>query len=135
MGRKVCLRCKGKTLLGVDNKLFVFKSLLTMPSIVLPFTPQANFPAHNLNLHWRWRWWDCIQAIFLNLFYVTSWLYFFVCFLNLISSYRFRLDIWIYSNIFIFNLLFLCLGFCLKPCYYLFMDTLGLLLKPFSIYR
>ena len=29
----------------------------SMPSIVLPFTPQANFPAHNLNLHWRWRWW------------------------------------------------------------------------------
>ena len=30
MGRKVCLRCKGKTLLGV------FKSLLTSPSNVLP---------------------------------------------------------------------------------------------------
>ena len=26
MGGKVCLRCKGKTLLGVVNKLFVFKS-------------------------------------------------------------------------------------------------------------
>ena len=33
------------------------------------FTPQANFPAHNLNFHWRWRWWDRIQAIFLNIFY------------------------------------------------------------------
>ena len=32
MGRKVCLRCKGKTLLGDVNKLFVFKSLLTIPS-------------------------------------------------------------------------------------------------------
>ena len=28
MGRKVCLRCKGKTLLGDVNKLFFFKSLL-----------------------------------------------------------------------------------------------------------
>ena len=28
------------------------------------FTPQANFPAHNLNFQWRWRWWDWIQAIF-----------------------------------------------------------------------
>ena len=36
MGGKVCLRCKGKTLLGVVNKLFVFKSLLTTPSNVLP---------------------------------------------------------------------------------------------------
>ena len=37
MGRKVCFRCKGKTLLGVLNKLFVFKSLLTSPSDVLPY--------------------------------------------------------------------------------------------------
>ena len=33
MGRKVCLRCKGK---------------------MFP----ANFPAHNLNCHCRWRWRD-----------------------------------------------------------------------------
>ena len=31
--------------------------------------PQVNFPANNLNFPWRWRWWDQIQAIFLNLFY------------------------------------------------------------------
>ena len=36
MSGKVCLRCKGKTMLGVVNKLFVFKSLLTSPSNVLP---------------------------------------------------------------------------------------------------
>ena len=36
MGRIVCLRCKGKTLLGIVNKLFTFKSLLTTPSNVLP---------------------------------------------------------------------------------------------------
>ena len=29
----------------------------------------ANFSANNLNFHWRWRWWDQIQTIFLNLFY------------------------------------------------------------------
>ena len=28
--------------------------------------PQVNFPSNNLNFHWRWRWWDRIQAIFLN---------------------------------------------------------------------
>ena len=36
MGGKVCLRCKSKTLLGIVNKLFIFKSLLTTFSNVLP---------------------------------------------------------------------------------------------------
>ena len=36
MGGKVCLSCKGKTLLGVANKLMKTKSLLTSPSNVLP---------------------------------------------------------------------------------------------------
>ena len=40
------------------HQTFFFKSLLTTP---------ANFPAHNLNYHWRW--WDWIQATFQNLFY------------------------------------------------------------------
>jgi hypothetical protein len=35
MGGKVCLSCKGKTLMGVVNKLFVFKSL--SPSNFLPY--------------------------------------------------------------------------------------------------
>ena len=35
MGGKFCFRHKGKTLLGIVNKLFVFKSLLTTPSNVL----------------------------------------------------------------------------------------------------
>ena len=33
---------------------------------------QVNFPANDLNFHWRWRWWKLVQAIFLNLFYFTS---------------------------------------------------------------
>ena len=37
MGGKVCLKCKGKTLLGVVNKLLKTKSLLTSPTNVLPF--------------------------------------------------------------------------------------------------
>ena len=36
-GGKVCLRCKGKTLLGVVNKLLKTKSLLTSPTNVLPY--------------------------------------------------------------------------------------------------
>ena len=37
MGGKFCLRCKGKTLLGVVNKLFKAKSLFTSRSNVLPY--------------------------------------------------------------------------------------------------
>ena len=40
---KVCLRCKGKTLLGIVNKLFIFKSLLTTPSNVLPSHLKQTF--------------------------------------------------------------------------------------------
>ena len=32
--------------------------------------PQVNFPANNLNFHWRWR--DGIQDIFLNIFYFNQ---------------------------------------------------------------
>ena len=46
MGRKDCLSCKGKTF--------------------------VNFPAHNLNFYWMWRWWDWIQATFYNLFYFNT---------------------------------------------------------------
>ena len=54
MGGKVYLRCKGKKMLGVVNKIFVFLT-------------QVIVPANNLNFHWRW--WVQIQAIFVNLFY------------------------------------------------------------------
>ena len=37
MGGKVCSRCKGKTLLGVVNKLLKTKSLLASLSNVLPY--------------------------------------------------------------------------------------------------
>ena len=43
-GGKVHLRQKGKTLLGVVNKLFVFKKLLTMASNVLPSYLKQTFP-------------------------------------------------------------------------------------------
>ena len=71
MGGKVCLNCKGKILLGIVNKLLKTKHLLTSP-----ITPQANIPAHKLSFHWRWRWWDRIQATFKNLFYFkVNWLW------------------------------------------------------------
>ena len=66
MGGKVCLRCKGKTLLGVDKK-FVDITQQCFASF-----PQINIPTNNLNFYRRWRWWDWIQATFLIFFYFTS---------------------------------------------------------------
>ena len=43
MGGKVCLMSKGKTLLGIVNKLFIFKSLLTTHSNVLPLHLKQTF--------------------------------------------------------------------------------------------
>ena len=45
MGVKVGLKCKGKKLLGIDNKLFNFKILLTTPSNVLPSHLKQTFPS------------------------------------------------------------------------------------------
>ena len=36
--------------MGDFNNLFIFKSLLTMPSNVLPQHLKQTFPAHNLNI-------------------------------------------------------------------------------------
>ena len=36
-------------------------------------------------MHWRWRWWDWIQTIFLNLFYFTPVLYKTAYFTNLLK--------------------------------------------------
>ena len=44
MSGKVCLKCKGKTLLGLVNKLLKTKSLLTSPSDVLPLHLKQTFP-------------------------------------------------------------------------------------------
>ena len=66
MGRKVCLRRKGKTLLCIVNKLLKTKSQhLAMFCLY-------TFPAHNLTFHLRWRWWDQIKTIFSNLFYFSN---------------------------------------------------------------
>ena len=43
MGGKVYLRSKGKTLLGDVNNLFVFKSVLTTSSNVLPLLLKQTF--------------------------------------------------------------------------------------------
>jgi hypothetical protein len=44
MGRKVCLKSEGKTLLGRVNKLLKTKSFLTTPSNGLPLNLKQTFP-------------------------------------------------------------------------------------------
>ena len=51
MGWKVCLRFKGKTLLGLVNKTFENKKSVVNTQQCFALTPQANFPANNLNFH------------------------------------------------------------------------------------
>ena len=49
MGGKVCLRCKGKTLLGDVNKLLKTKSFFDIPQQCFALLPKVNFPTNNLN--------------------------------------------------------------------------------------
>ena len=51
MGGKVCLRCKGKTLLGVVNKLLKIKKFVDITQQCFALLPQVNFPANNLNFY------------------------------------------------------------------------------------
>ena len=52
MGGKVCLRYKGKTLLGIVNKLLVTnKKFVDITQQCFALLPQINFPPNNLNFH------------------------------------------------------------------------------------
>ena len=55
MGGKVCLRCKGKTLLGVVNQLLRTKKFVDITQQCFDLLPQANFAVNNLNFHRRQR--------------------------------------------------------------------------------
>jgi hypothetical protein len=51
MDWKVCLRCKGKTLLGIVNKILKKKKFVDITLQCFALLPQVNFTAHNLNFH------------------------------------------------------------------------------------
>ena len=50
MSGKVCLRCKGKTLQGVVNKLLKTKKVVEITQQCFALLPQVNFPTH-MNFH------------------------------------------------------------------------------------
>ena len=49
-----------------SQQTFENKKFLDNTQQCFALLPQVNFPANNLNFHYRWRWWDQIQAIFLS---------------------------------------------------------------------
>ena len=49
MAGKVCLKSKGRTLLC--QQTFCFQNFVDNAQQCFAFTPQANFPAHNLTFH------------------------------------------------------------------------------------
>ena len=50
VGGNYCLRCKGKILLGIVNKL-ENKKFVDITQQCFALLPQVNFPANNLNFH------------------------------------------------------------------------------------
>ena len=68
MSGKVCLR---QNIAGRCQHTFENKKSADITQHCFALLPQKNFSAKNLNFHWRWKWCDRIQAIFLNLFYFT----------------------------------------------------------------
>ena len=94
-----------------------FFGLIAEKKVVFSFfalLPQVNFPTNNLNL--RWRWWDQIQTIFLNL------LYFIKTKIKLSSQHfkqcrnywigMFRCYFFCYNCSYLSKFFFACLGLC-----------------------
>ena len=50
------------------NIFFSFQKFVDNAKQCFTCTPQAHFAAPNLNFHWRWMWWDRIQATILKSF-------------------------------------------------------------------
>ena len=57
---------------GLCQQTFENKKFVDITQQCFALLPQVNFPSNNLNFQWSWRWWDWIQAIFLNIFYFLN---------------------------------------------------------------
>ena len=62
MGGGSLLEVWRQNITGCCQQTFCFQNFVDNTQQCFAFTPQANFPAHNLNFYWRW--WDQIQATF-----------------------------------------------------------------------
>ena len=77
MSREVCLRCKRQYIAVLCQQTFENIKYVDITRQCFALLPQVNFPTNNLNFHIKWRWWDQIQAIFLNLFFFKTYSRFF----------------------------------------------------------
>ena len=68
IGGKFCLRCEGKT--------FLFSKVCWQRPAIFCLYTSSKLSHLNLNFHWRWSWWDQIQAIFQNLFFFNHGYFF-----------------------------------------------------------
>ena len=48
---------------------FLFSKVCWQHPAMFRFVTSSKLFSHDLNFHWRWKWWDWIQTIFLNIFY------------------------------------------------------------------
>ena len=67
-GRESLLEVERQNIARLCQQTFENKKFVDITQQCFAFLPQVNFPANNLNFQWRWRWWDQIHTIFLNLF-------------------------------------------------------------------
>ena len=51
VGGKICLKCKGKTLLGDVSNFFLFSKFFYNAQQCFALLPQVNSPAQNLNFY------------------------------------------------------------------------------------
>ena len=51
---------------------FLFSKVCWQQPAMFAFISQRNFSPNILNVHWRWKWWDPIPAIFLDIFYFSK---------------------------------------------------------------
>ena len=56
----------------VTSTIFLFSKVCWQGLAMFCLYTSYKLFANNLNFHWRWRWWDRIQAIFWNLFYFKN---------------------------------------------------------------
>ena len=59
--RESLLEVTRQNIAGWCQQTFCFLKFVDNTQQCFAFTPQANFPAHNLNFYWWWRWWDRIH--------------------------------------------------------------------------
>ena len=68
--RESLLQLIRQNIAGWCQQIFCFQKFVDNAQQCFAFTPEANFPAHDLNFHWRW--WDRIYLLKYFLLYCKT---------------------------------------------------------------